>query len=112
MATTRVALSSVLGTVTSVATAVGTTFETATDGIGMLHSLVKNAARHQTLRHAAEESSFEARLIEELSMSDTVRQLEIKTFTDKSQDHLNLYLANEKRVTAAINVAKGIKSED
>lgn len=106
MATARVALSSVLSTVDSAATAVSQTFNTITTGVDMVHALAANAAKHQKLRHAAEDSSFEAALAEEISMIDTTRQLEIIQFMNQSNDHKEIFTSNLNRIQKAIEDAK------
>ncbi len=106
MAQARVALASVLGTVDSVATSIGRTFDTVTTGVNMVHALAANAAKHQKLRHAAEESSFEERLKEEISLIDTQRQLEIRQFMAQSVEHAELFQSNFDRIQKAIDDAK------
>lgn len=106
MATSRVALGSVLSTVTNAAAAVSSIFDTITDGVGMAQEFTKNASIKQKTRHIAEYSSFKTALVEEIAEIDTERQMRLVELRAKSEDHAKAYDANEERLNKALEEAE------
>lgn len=73
------ALKSVLGTVNSVATAVGSTFDIVTSGVGMAHNFVENASIRQNQRSTIESHIYLRELKAEsglrvMRLNDSVRE--------------------------------------
>lgn len=90
-ATTRMTFGTILGTVQDAATTVGTTFQTATTAVGMLHTYVEDAALKQQIRSVAERDSFGVQVAEELAMAEVVRKDEVRKFctTAERQEDFN-----------------------
>lgn len=87
MATSRLAIGSLLETVSSAAGAITSIFNTTGKSIGMLDAFVTKASDEQTLRHRADKDQFIFRLISEASQEKANDDMKIKAFCDKSEDH-------------------------
>ena len=77
MATARMALGSVLGTVTDTATAISSIVSTITDGSGMMHDYVKDARNKQKLRIVADQDDYVTRLATERAKENVQRKVDI-----------------------------------
>lgn len=86
-ANSRMTLGAVLGTVTTAANTLSSTFDAANKGIGMLNTFVSDAADNQRLRSIANKERFTEQLIEDMAMEDTVRALKIDDFVSQSTQH-------------------------
>lgn len=93
MASARMTVGTLLGTVNEVATSVSSIFDTATKSINMLNRYVSEAAEKQALRSIVDTHGFKERLVEEKTMETVTRKLEIKSFCSQSQHHADLYQA-------------------
>lgn len=102
MSTARMTFGTVLGTVSDAAVAVSTVLGTGIKGIQMLDQYVSDASDKQKLRSLVDMESFEVRLVEEIAMEDTERQLKLKEFMSKSQDTAELFKLNHDRITKLI----------
>lgn len=98
MANVRMTIGTVLGTVSDSAVAVSTILGTGIKGINMLDEYVNEAALKQKKRSLIEMSSFETKLMEEVAQEDSVRQLQVQEFMDKTPAHRKLYIANYNRL--------------
>ena len=72
-------LKTVLGTVNSVATAVGSTFDIVTEGVAMGHAFVENASLDQKDRHIIHRALYRKELkaeagLRRIRLNDTVRE--------------------------------------
>lgn len=101
MSNTRMTFGAVLSTVSDAATSVSTVLNTATKSVGMLDTFVTNAATKQKVRSIIDMETFKERLIEEVSMEDTVRQLKVIEFCNTEQIK-NLFDENQKRLSALL----------
>lgn len=93
MATPRIAIGAVFGTINEAATSVSSLFGTATKSINMLNRFVSDAAEKQVLRSIVDTHAFKKSLIEEKTMETAMRKLEVKSFCSQSQHHAELYQA-------------------
>lgn len=101
-ATTRATFGSILGAVTNAATSVSTVFDTATDALNMANSYVKNAAIDQKQRAKAHRNDFNYKLAEEVGMARTERQQTILEYTNKSEQHKQMFEKNYNEVLALL----------
>lgn len=99
MTASRMAFGSILGTVTSAASAVTTTLDSVTAGVGMLNSFVAKAANEQRHRHIADEEVFLDRLIKEKAEESTLADISTKKFMAKSADHAKFYEEHFEKFT-------------
>lgn len=91
MATTRMALGALLGTVTDTAKAVSDLVTTCGDGIGMLHATVHQASDHQRQRHVADNVSFREELITESSLRIAATGAQALAFCRQGDDEAKLF---------------------
>ncbi|MDR5839337.1 hypothetical protein [Caballeronia sp. LZ034LL] len=112
MASARMTLGTIFGTVSDTAVAVSTTLGAVTQGVEMLDNYVKEAVYKQQQRSIAEMSSFNEKLMEELAQEDTVRQIAVQEFMGKSNKHRELYMANYNRLGRVLAASKNEKWED
>ena len=87
MATSRIALGSVLDTVSSAAGAITSIFNTTGKSIGMLDAFVTKASEEQQLRHRADKDQFIFRLINEAASEKATEDMKIVDFCNKSDTH-------------------------
>ena len=99
-------IGAVLGTVTDAATAVSTVIGTGIKGVNMLDQYVTDAAEKQKIRSIVDMESFETRLIEEVSMEDTQRQLKTLEFISKDEKTAELYEKNHNRIANLLQARK------
>lgn len=99
MASTRMSLSAVLGSVHSAATTVTGALDAASAGIGMLNSFVTQAADNQRIRQIADKEDFVENLISEKAMQRTEMLAKVDKFKSKSQGHAQAYDAAYARFT-------------
>ena len=111
MTTARQTIGTIFGAVSSAASVIGTTCDSMTTAVDMGHEAITNAARHQKLRNAARESSFEMAMTMELAMEDTQREAEIIEFC-KTPELEKIFTKHERRIAAALAKAKGITIEE
>lgn len=86
MATTsnlRTTVGSVLGTVTTVAQSVGSVFDAASGGIGMLNTYVQTASEKQAIGIDYEMADYEQDVLTRVSAQRTRQNREIKNFLDE-----------------------------
>jgi phage terminase large subunit-like protein len=102
MATARVALGSVLGTVSSLANAIGTTANTLTTGVDMVNDWATNARLNQRKRTALNEVHADKRMLTELTTEMTNLDIEIEEFCSKSVAHKELFNSNYAQLEAAL----------
>lgn len=94
MATSRIALASVLDTVAQTANAFTQVVTTTTKGIGMLDALVTKASNEQALRHKAGRHTFVKNLIRESASEQAIADLQVIDFCSKSAEHKKMYEKN------------------
>ena len=101
VATSRMTIGALLGTVTTAATTVTSTLDTASAAVGMLNATVTKAAKEQSIRHAVDVNEFKNRLVVEVSMQRAQRERAVVTFCE---DKVNkqLYEAAHNELTALI----------
>jgi phage terminase large subunit-like protein len=102
MATARVALGSVLGTVSSVAGSIGTVANTLTTGVDMVNDWATNARLNQRKRTALNEVHADKRMLTELTTEMTNLDIEIEEFCSKSEAHAKLFNENFKVLEQAL----------
>jgi hypothetical protein len=87
MSTTRLSFGAVLGTVQAAATAVTSTLDAVTGGVGMLNSFVVKAADEQRIRHIADKEDFIENLVLERTEQRATSAIKMEKFAAKSPDH-------------------------
>lgn len=100
MSSTRLTFGSVLNTVTSAATAATSLLDTTNDAVGMLNSYVKTAAANQRNEQIARQSSNLERIIDEVGLEDTQRQLKINQWVESNPGADEVFQANRARLRA------------
>lgn len=85
-ANARMTLGAALGTITTAANTLSSTFDAANKGIGMLNTLVSDAAENQKLRSKANRERFVTQLIEDSAMEDTLRARKIDDFCEDADN--------------------------
>lgn len=106
MTTARATVASVLGSVTSVANTITTTFGTVEGSVAMLNELVVNAQRHQKMRNAGLEAVFERRIKAELSAEQARMELTILKERNSDKQFADLFDAAYAEIESAINAVK------
>ena len=86
VATTRLTIGSVLGTINTAATTVSSTLDAVGAGIGMLNASVTKAATEQRIRHAVDVNEFKSRLVVEVSMERAQRERAVVDFCSDKQN--------------------------
>lgn len=102
MANSRLALSSVLGTVSSVANSIGSIANTITTGIESVHDLALDMRSKQQERLAVTRVDYSDALIEELSENTMQRQARIAEYLDANPGHRALFDNAHAKFTAAL----------
>lgn len=102
MANARVALSSVLGTVTDTANAFSSVVQTGADGIDMLHNFVKHKKREQSLFYAADDANMIARVEEKAAMEMSERRKEISKWIKSDPENAEIFESSIAQVRASM----------
>lgn len=87
MATARIALASVLSTVSNTAESVSSLINVTTKGVGMLDAIVTKASTEQKLRHRAGSHLFVKNLIRESAEAEATANIQVLEFCAKSDAH-------------------------
>ena len=106
--TLRSATGSVLGVISTSATAVSSAFAAITDGISMLDNLVKSSLSQQEERIVVDNSDFSDRLLEEKSREVSLRQAQVEAFCADPMLG-GLYSKNYNKLSAVLNAHKAAK---
>ena len=93
MATARLTMGAVFGTVASTAATVTGLLDSVNAGAGMLNDYVNNAADSQRLNIIADKAVLKDVIIERISMEQMERRILVNKATSKSQEHADLYQA-------------------
>ena len=102
MASSRLALNSVLGTVASLANSVGSIANTITTGIESVNDLAVNYRTNQQVRIKLDRVDFIDRMIEEKSEEVTLRQVRIEEYLAQNPTHLPIFNAAKAKFEAAL----------
>ena len=101
VATTRLTIGSVLGTINTAANTVSSTLDAAGSAVGMLNATVTKAAKEQRIRHAVDINEFKSRLVIEVSMERAQRERTMLEFCSDAQNKA-LFEKAFNELTAAI----------
>lgn len=93
----------VLGTVTTAAVTISNTISTANRAVGMLNTIVNDAADNQQLRSIANKAAFKENLIRQMARQQTEMDISDLEFAKKSPEHNSLYKANLEKYSALLN---------
>jgi hypothetical protein len=107
MASSRLAIGSVLGTVASVANSIGTVADTITTGISMLNDTATAARERQLDTIAANKADYEDRIAEELGEEIMKRRIRIEELVATSPLHAKHYNEAYDKIKAAIAARRG-----
>ena len=91
MATARLTMGAVFGTVASTAATVTGLLDSINAGAGMLNDYVTNAAEAQRMNIKADNAILKKVIIERISMEQMERRITINKTTSKSALHAELY---------------------
>jgi len=91
MATTRHALSSVLGTVVTAAETANGVLNAVSQTIGMANAYVSEAAENQRVHQLADREVFVENLIKEKALERALSNVQVETFCKKSESHAKHY---------------------
>ena len=91
MATARLTMGAVFGTIASTAATVTGLLDSVNAGAGMLNDYVNSAADEQRKNIKADAAVLEKKIIERISKEQAERRIDINKFCTKSALHLELY---------------------
>lgn len=91
MATARLTIGSLLGTVTTAAETVTSTLNVVSLSVGMANAYVAKAAHEQQHRHRNDAELFTSRLVIEGAQAETEMNLEVIKYCKKSDEHQKLF---------------------
>lgn len=91
MATARLTMGAVFGTIASTAATVTGLLDSVNAGAGMLNDYVNSAAVEQRKNIKADAAVLEKKIIERISKEQAERRIDINKFCAKSDLHLELY---------------------
>ena len=91
MATARLTIGTVLGTVVSAAETVTSTLNAVSKTVGMANAYVEKAAREQQGRYLNDAAQFAVQLTNEGTMAEAEMNLEVIKFCAKSAQHAKLF---------------------
>jgi len=100
MSSTRITIGALFSTISETANTVTNLVGTVNKGVGMASSYVDVLVKEQELDNIARVATYQEKLIERLSMEEAERQLDIIKFTEKSNNHKELYIKAQDRYTA------------
>lgn len=103
MATAKVAIGSIMDTITQTAISVSSVVQTANKGVGMLDALVTKVSTEQQLRYRADKHTFVKNLIREASEAQTAADLQVIQFCAKSSDHKDMFEKNFNEFSELFN---------
>lgn len=103
MATARIALSSIMDTVSQTANSVSALINVTTKGVGMLDAVVTKVSNEQRLRHKADAEVFKTNIIREYSEAEATANLQVIQFCNKSPDHKQLFETAFNRFSELLN---------
>ena len=106
MASAKLTLGSIFGTINDTANAVSSLVNTTTRGIGMLDAFVTKAANEQRKQHIADDAKFEETLLREFAQEQAEADLKVVEFCKKSADHERLYQKSYDRLNSLLNPEK------
>jgi hypothetical protein len=90
-ANTRMTLGALLGSITTAANTITSTFDAANKGIGMLNRTVSDASDRQNLRSKVDAHTYKTTLIREKAQEETLANLKIAEFINTSPQHELFY---------------------
>ena len=105
MSNTRVTLASVLTTVQTTAQTLTDTMSTVNKGVGMINTLVTDAADKQKINSVLRMASFKEEAIRQAAYEEVESDLRVKKFCLQSTDHADSYKASYDRFTKLLNPA-------
>lgn len=91
MATARIAMGSIMSTISQTANSVSALINTTTKGIGMLDAMVTKASDEQALRHKKDRRQFVKNLQREAAEEEASANIQVLEFCAKSNEHAKLY---------------------
>lgn len=103
MASSRIAFGSILATVSDTANAVSSIVNSATKSVGMLDTLVTEAATNQRIRAVVDREVFVDNLIRDSAMEAAEAGIKIEAFASKSPAHAELYTKAHSRFELLLN---------
>lgn len=90
-ATSRVTLGAILGTITTTAHTITSTFDAANKSVGMLNKLVSDASDRQNVRSKLDSAIFKATLHQDKAIELTESRRRIDDYIGQSERHRSLY---------------------
>lgn len=109
-ATTRVAIGSILETISNTANSISALVNTGARSISMLDSFVSKAQAEQKMSHQKDVLSFQDNLLATYAEEDAERILKADEFCDKSARHKELYENAHNRLFTILNPSKDSKA--
>lgn len=110
MATTRMTVGSILGTITDTANMASNLVRTASGGVDMLNRFVDSASTDQRERQVAHRATYRSNLIREASMEIAKGNAESLAFARESEDNKKLFEDAQSLLTSAFATFDGNKS--
>lgn len=105
MATSRITLGAVLGTVQEAAAATTTTLNSVTQGVGMLNRFIAKHSEEQRVTYALDMEDFRKKLLQEKSMEDAERKKVVREYC-KDPENKSAYEESYNRLSAILDAIK------
>jgi hypothetical protein len=102
IATGRMTIGALFGTISTTANAISGVVGTAAAGVGMLDSFVKKELKEQETRHFLEGLVFEENLSKELSLEQAQKDIVFDQFCDSSTRNAQLFNSHLTRLQDAL----------
>lgn len=110
-ATARLTVGAIFGAISTAALSITSVLDATTDGVGMIHTFVNDAATKQSIRSVVDMDGFESALQDEQAQIMTSRQLGILEFRRQSKDHDELYTDNHARIGKLLEARRNARSK-
>lgn len=111
MATSRIALGSVLDTVVKTANSLGSVLDATTKTIGMADAFVTKASTEQKLSYRIDERKFVHNLVREAAQEQAQADINVATFRKQSTEHAQFFDAALEEFQGLFAKELGLVSE-
>lgn len=105
MATSRITLGAVLGSVQEAAAATTTTLNSVTQGVGMLNRFIAKHSEEQRVSYALDMEDFRKKLLDQKAMEDAERKKVVREYC-KDPENRAAYEESYNRLSAVLEQIK------
>lgn len=104
--TARLTIAALFGAVSTAANSLTSVLDATTDGVGMIHTFVRDASTKQSIRSVVDMAVFEGALHEEKSQEIADRRNQVLSYCAQSAQHNTLYQAAYSEIGAILAARK------